>query len=160
MKTLKNKKKLSREEPQVAQDAALLGPGLHLGTIELLTANHFGVRLLDGRRVTASLSSRVHLALVQECLREQRPMMLVDTSLGPEIVGALQVAPSIAPDIDGNLTIQAKAIRLEAAESLRFEAGKSELRLNKDGRARIKAERAVFDVSSNLRIYSALVELP
>lgn len=137
-----------------------LGPGLHMGVIELLTRDSYGVRLLDGRRISARCSPYVHTALVEECLREQRPMLLSDGAQGPEIVGALQVAPSIAPDIDGNLTISARQVSLKAENGVRVESGRSELRLSEDGRVRLTAERAVFDVASNLRIYSSLVELP
>lgn len=137
-----------------------LGPGLQMGVIELLAGDSYGVRLLDGRRTSARRSPYVHVALVEECLREQRPMLLSDGAKGAEIVGALQVAPSIAPDIDGNLNISARQLNLKAENGVRVESGRSELRLGEDGRVRLTAERAVLDVASNLRIYSSLVELP
>src|SRR5690606_12681568 len=137
-----------------------LGPGLQLGVIELLAGETYGARLLDGRRSSARRSRYVHVALVEECLREQRPMLFCDGAKGPEIVGALQVAPSIAPDRDGNLTISARQLNLKAESGVRVESGRSELRLGEEGRVRLTAERAVFDVAGNLRIYSSLVELP
>lgn len=150
------------EKDEESQSVALghLGPGLQMGVIELLAGNSYGVRLLDGRRVSARCSPYVHVALVEECLREQRPMLLSEGATGPEIVGALQVAPSMACDIDGNLTISARQLSLKAENGVRVESGRSELRLGEDGRVRLTAERAVFDVASNLRIYSSLVELP
>ncbi len=138
----------------------LMGPGLHLGIIELLSEDSLKVRLLAGRRLSARVSPLVHFQLVQECLRDQRPMILVDSERGAEVVGALQVAPSLALDREGNLNIKARTVRLQGTESIRLEAGRSELRLHEDGRTRLTSERTVMDAASSLRIYSASVELP
>src|SRR3954471_11024747 len=83
-----------------------LGPGLHPGLVERIAIASseggpqrvYQVRLPTGRPVTASLGPGVAAALVDECSREGRNVVLMDGPLGVLIAGALQTAPSPTPD--------------------------------------------------------------
>lgn len=137
-----------------------LGPGLHAGTIELRSGRSYRVRTTAGARLRAALGDGVDPGLADECLRASRLVILCDTERGPTIVGALQTTRSIVHEPDGTLAIEGKTIRLRAEKSLRIEAGPVSLTLDAAGTARAEGDRMVIDMSSNVRVLSALVELP
>jgi hypothetical protein len=143
--------------------AVRLPPGLHAAFVDSRDARDDSLRvtLLDGRRSRARLAPHVQRALLDQCLAHRLMVLLSDGDV-PVVVGALQTAPLPFVDRDGTLTIEARRLRLRAHEELRLEAGANTVLIEMDdeGRVKLRCERAVFDVASNLRIYSALVELP
>jgi hypothetical protein len=147
--------------------AFTLGPGIHPGVIEVLEVSETAsarsglrVRLLTGERIAAVLGDGVDLALAEECLRDARTVMLADTSRGPTVLGALQTTRSLERLPDGTIAIDADRIRLRAKKAVILEAGEVSLRLEADGTVHTEGERMLIDMSSNLRVLSALVELP
>jgi hypothetical protein len=137
-----------------------LGPGLHAGFIEMSLDGTYGVRLASGARGTAVLGDGVEPELAEECKRDSRLVVLCDTERGPTIVGALQTARSVVRTADGALSISARTIRLQAEERLQIEAGRVALRVDKGGEMRAQGDKMVIDMGSNVRVLSALVELP
>jgi hypothetical protein len=139
---------------------AALGPGIHPGVIEMLVGPSFRIRLLSGPRISAVLGDEVDAVLAEQCLRDGRTVMLAETSRGPTILGALQTTRSLERLPDGTLALEAKKIRLRAKEGVTIEAGESSLRVRADGTVQTEGERMLIDMSSNVRVLSALVELP
>ena len=138
-----------------------LGPGLHLVHVDLGSGQATTVRTLDGRRLAAALGDDLDAALVDECRRTGRMMIACDTSRGPTLMGALQTRKAVEHDPDGNLVIAAKSVRIAAEEGVSLEAGASaSLALSSAGKARMTGDRMVIDMSANVRVLSALVELP
>ena len=137
-----------------------LGPGLHAGWIELRGNGAFRVRTMTGERMSAVLGDDVDVALAEECLRASRLVILADTDRGPTILGALQTTRSLVREPDGTVSLKAKSIRLQVDESMVLEAGPVVLKLNADGTMRTEGNRMVIDMGSNVRVLSALVELP
>jgi hypothetical protein len=140
-----------------------LGPGLHGGFVEARDAREGALRisLMDGRATRAILAPHVHPDLVPQCM-SLRTMVLLADGHPPVVVGALQTAPAPIVDRDGALTIAAERIHLRANQELRLETGENSvlIEMGADGKVRLRCERGVFDVAANLRIHSALVELP
>jgi hypothetical protein len=140
-----------------------LPPGLHGGFIEAHDARDRSLRvtLLDGRRTRAVLASHVQQGLLEQCMAHRLMALLSDADI-PIVVGVLQTGPAPVVDRDGTLTVDAKRIRLRASQELRLEAGPNSVLIEMDdeGKLKLRCERGVFDVAANLRIYSALVELP
>jgi hypothetical protein len=137
-----------------------LGPGIHPGTIEMHVDGCYRVRLLEGTRLTALLGDGVDVALAEECLRDGRTVMLAQTSRGATILGALQTTRSLEVSPDGTLLLQARRIRLRAKEAVVVEAGDASVRVQADGTVRTEGETMLIDMTSNVRVLSALVELP
>ena len=138
-----------------------LGPGLHLVHVDLGTRDATMVRTLDGRRLSAILADEVSPLLLAECRRAGRMMIVCETQHGPTIVGALQTAPAIAHEPDGTLVLEAVRVRITADEGITLEAGtRAKIALESTGKARLVGDRMVIDMSSNVRVLSALVELP
>jgi hypothetical protein len=137
-----------------------LGPGLHALHIDLFADGECRVRTLTGERMRAVVGDAVDPALVEECLRFGRMVIGADTERGPTVIGALQTTRSLSHEPDGTVVLEAKEIRLRARERVRVEAGASSLSLQKAGRSNLRGERLVIDMSSNVRVLSALVELP
>jgi hypothetical protein len=140
-----------------------LQPGLHGGFVDAHDARDGSLRvtLMDGRRTRAALASHVHPDLVTQCIT-QRSMVLLSDGDPPCVVGALQTAPSPVVESGGAVSIAADRIHLRANQELRLEAGVNTvlIEMGDDGKVRLRCERGIFDVAANLRIYSALVELP
>ncbi|HSN99769.1 MAG TPA: hypothetical protein VLS89_15845 [Candidatus Nanopelagicales bacterium] len=138
-----------------------LGPGLHLVHLDLGAAGATAVRTLDGRRLAAFVADEVDPALIAECRRAGRPMIACDAERGPTIVGALQTAPSVQRERDGTLVLSGKRVRVVAEQGVTLEAGAAAaMSLEASGKARVVGDRMVIDMSSNVRVLSALVELP
>lgn len=141
--------------------AGALGPGMHPGRIELRAAEgSYRVRLDAGRVVAAALGAGVSPALAEECLRDGRTVILLDSPRGAVIAGALQVAPSLAPDERGTLAIDARHIRLRAAESLSLEVPGAGLLVEPGGAVRLEGDKLVIDMAAMVRIFSARVDIP
>jgi hypothetical protein len=137
-----------------------LGPGLHAGRLESVSNGRFLVRLATGTRIHAAVDEDVDPALAEECLREGRRVIVTDGERGPVIIGALQTAPSIARREDGNLSLEARDVRIRASRALVLEAGPVTLRVDKSGVLRLDGERMVVDMGAVVRFVTPLVELP
>jgi hypothetical protein len=110
--------------------------------------------------VTATLDRGVAAALVEECLREGRNVVMMDGPKGVVIAGALQVATSPAADAHGTLALEARHLRLRATETLELEVPGSSLRFEPGGAVRIEGDRLVIDMAALVRIFSSRVEIP
>jgi hypothetical protein len=88
-------------------------------------------------------------------------MIACDTERGVTIVGALQTAPSVEREPDGTLVLSGTRVRILAEKGVSVEAGAAaSMALESTGKARLAGDRMVIDMSSNVRVLSALVELP
>lgn len=137
-----------------------LGPGAHLGKVELLTGTTARVRLLGGAHLQVEIAPEVEPLFVEECLRHGRTVILADGESGPLLVGALQTSRAIHHGVDGTLEIDARTIRLRAESSIAVEVGSVAIRAEHGGTLRLEGERLSVDVSSVVRFLSARVELP
>ena len=151
--------------------AAPLGPGLHPGHIELGPAVSeqdglkaarpmYRVRLVTGRKIAAVLCAGVSPTFAQECMRDGRTVILMDTAYGIGIAGALQVVSSPTPDERGTLSLEAKHIRVRADQSLSLEVPGANLQIEQNGVLRMEGDRLIIDMAAIVRIFSARVELP
>jgi len=141
--------------------AERLGPGLHLVYLDLGPADAPVVRTLDGRRIAASIGDGVDPRLIAECRRTGRMMIVCEMERGVTIVGALQTAPSVEREPDGTLLLEGTRVRIVAEKGVTVEAGaNASMALESTGKARMVGDRMVIDMSSNVRVLSALVELP
>lgn len=154
------KAKVGTRKREAAARPEALGAGLHAGTIELRSGASYRVRTTAGTQIRAVLGDGIDPELAVECLRASRLVILCDTERGPTILGALQTTRSMVHEPDGTLTIEAKAIHLRAEKGIRIEAGQASITLDEAGAMRTEGERLVIDMSSNVRVLSALVELP
>jgi len=147
--------------------ASALGPGLHPGRIELASAEgngerprSFRVRVQGGKLVSATLGPGVLPALAEECMREGRTVVLVDGPGGIQIAGALQTAPTLTPDAQGTLALEAKHLRVRAERSIAIEVPGGSLTMEQEGLVRIEGDKLVLDMAALVRIFSARVEIP
>lgn len=140
-----------------------LGPGLHPASVEMIVAGErptFAVRLPDDRRLVIPPAAGVDPSFIEACLREGRTVVLMDTPAGPVIAGALQTAAAPAADARGTLAVEARHLRLRAAETIEIEVPGARLRLDPGGAARLEGDRLVIDMAALVRIFSARVEVP
>lgn len=150
-----------KKQPRSTVPSAALGPGIHAAMVELNEGASYRVKLLDGRRVTATPAHAVSLKLIDECLRARRTVMLADGERGPIILGALQTDPTPRVDPEsGAFEVEAKHIRLRADATIAFRVGSTSLALDQLGVARIEGEQMVIDVAALARVLAAKVELP
>lgn len=165
----------ARPARALAPRRAALGPGLHPGRIELRGAaadpgeraqhgpaaqGSYRVRLASGRVVAAALGQGVSPALADECMRDGRTVILMDGPHGVVIAGALQVAPSFAPDERGTMTVDARHLRLRAGESIALEVPGASLQIDPNGAVRVEGDKLVIDMAAMVRIFSARVDIP
>ncbi len=154
----KSSRKPRLEAVPPAQPA--LSPGLHGAVVELRTKTGFRVRSMAGERFAAVLGDGVEVELVDECMRTGRMAIVCQTVRGPTIVGALQTTRSIVRDANGAVTLDAREIKIRGKQRVLLQAGEVTLVLDESGRLRTTGERMVIDMSSNVKVLSALVELP
>jgi hypothetical protein len=149
-----------------------LGPGLHVGQIELCISSQsrlrsgagrlgqrYRVRLQNGQRLMAGLAPEVQVPFAQQCLRESRPVLLMDTPQGPCIAGALQVACSPSVDHHGVLALTGQHLRLQADRSLSIEVPDARLTLDQEG-MRLDGDKLIIDMAAIVRILTAQVDIP
>src|SRR4051812_36991680 len=120
--------------------AHAVGAGLHAASVELVSGGSLRLRLPSGERITAVLGDGVERELVEECMRERRHVIVCDSPRGPLVLGALQTARVIARDERGNLTLEAKDVRIVAERLLVLEAGAAALRLERAGVLKAEGE--------------------
>ena len=148
--------------------AALLGPGLHPALVERIAPAPidearpawYQVRLVDGRTLRAALAPGVTPALIDTCAREGRNVVLMEGPAGVLIAGALQTAPTPAPDARGTLALEARHLRLRGTETLEIEVPGASLRMEPGGALRLEGDRLVIDMAALVRIFSGRVEIP
>lgn len=143
-----------------APSSAILSPGLHAGHVELVSDTTVCVRTLDGRRLTCRLTDGVERALIEQCMSSNQLVILAAAGDHALILGALQTHRAFRPDAEGNLVIEGKRVQLHAEQELELKTGDSALKLNRNGKLRVNGHRLVLDVTTNVRVLSALVELP
>jgi hypothetical protein len=151
-------KEQARRAAQRVDEA--LGPGLHAATIEMKAGRAYRVHVADGRRLSATLGDHVEGALVEECLRTGREVILVATPRGARIVGALQTALPTERREGGVLTVRAEELRLQAGRRFVLEVGEVGVTAEESGLVRMEGNRMVIDMSAAVRILSASLELP
>jgi hypothetical protein len=137
--------------------AATVGPGLHLGTVDLQIDGAYVVRLTAGARVTARLDPEVPASFVEECMRSKKRVLVVDDERGATIVGALERPVDVRP---ASVAIHGEIVRLSAEKELTLQVGELCIRLDQTGTARLKGRQLVVDAASLVRFLSARVELP
>lgn len=140
--------------------SALLTPGLHAAHLEMASERSFRIRLLGGQRVLARLGDGVERELVEQCLRSNQLVIVTATETDVLILGALQTQRTFHREPDGTLMIESKRVEVRAEDEVQLRSGASAVKLREDGRVRINGHRMVLDVDTNVRVLSALVELP
>jgi hypothetical protein len=156
----RSKGPVSKQSAKVVPTPEVLGPGLHGAKIEMRVGAKVRLRCLDGRRVMAVLADGLDARLADECLRSGRMVVACDGPWGPTVAGALQTELPVFREVNGTVVVDGKEIRLTAARRLVIEAGTSSLRLEHEGVVRAEGNRMVIDMGANVRVLSALVELP
>lgn len=147
--------------PSVAASSEALGPGLHPVTLQqALRGERFRVATLAGQSLEAQLGDGVALALAEHCLSTGRFMLAAPSPRGLLLLGALQTELGPQTQPDGTLVIAAKRIELRADEELQARGGTSALKLQAEGKVRMNGHRLTIDMDANVRVLSALVELP
>ncbi|MDC3955575.1 hypothetical protein [Polyangium jinanense] len=131
--------------------AGLLGPGAHIGEVEAREGGGYRVRLACGREVTVTVGPGVEEALVEEAMRERRPVIVADGVEGACIFGALQTRAARAPQPE---------LVLEAEKRLVLRVGRARVELLADGTVRISGQAATLDMPRAIRLLSALTEIP
>jgi hypothetical protein len=133
-----------------------VGPGLHLGKVELASDGAYVVRLMNGERVTARLDTGIAPDFVDQCTRSGKRLVVADGERGAVIVGALE-RPSSSPSAK---TVHSETLHLRVDKELVIEVGKYGIRLDGSGAAHVKTRQIVIDAASLARFLSARVELP
>jgi hypothetical protein len=137
-----------------------LGPGMHAGTVELQSDGSYRVALASGGHVRAHLETGLSVRFVEGCMKSGQKVLLLDTPRGPEIMGALHAPRELPGGEEESVELKGKTIRLRATDEVQIQVGKSTLRLDKTGAARLEGRKLVVDVASLIRFLSARVELP
>jgi hypothetical protein len=137
-----------------------LPAGLHGVIVELRTREGFRVRSMAGERFVAVVGDGVEVELLEECMRTGRMAIACQTVRGPTLVGGLQTTRSLVREADGSVWLDAQEIKLRGKKKLHLQAGTVTLVLDDSGRLQTAGERMVIDMSSNVKVLSALVELP
>jgi hypothetical protein len=142
-------------------DPEPLGPGLHAAWIELATDTVFRVRTASGRKLDAKLANEVEREWINQCFSQNQMVIVSDSPLGPLILGALQTRRQLAREADGTLAFEANRIELRAEQEIVIRTGnEAAVKLQRTGKVRINGHRLLIDASANVRVLSALVELP
>ena len=136
---------------------AIVGAGLHLGTVDLQADDAYVVRLTSGVRVTARLDPEIPASFVEECMRAKKRVLVVDEERGPTIVGALDRPLDSRRNA---VAIHGESVRISADKELTLQVGDLSIKLDRTGVARLKGRQLVIDAASLVRFLSARVELP
>lgn len=137
-----------------------LGPGVHAGVLELEANGSYRVALLGGGHVRARREKGLSARFVESCMRTGQKVMLHDTPRGPEILGALHAPRELPAGEADSVELSGKTVRLRASDEIVLQVGKTTLRLDVSGAARLEGRRLVLDVASLIKLLSARVELP
>jgi hypothetical protein len=114
------------------------------------------VHTFAGERTEARLARDVDEALAEECLREQRTVLVTQGEDGvPVILGALQTSGSGAAARSCG-----KRIEIEAEEGLVLRVGKAALVMEKDGTVKLVGQKMSMNLTEVVRVLSTRCELP
>jgi hypothetical protein len=154
------KKHAARRAPARSATPLNAGSGFALAKVEMRSGDRYRVRTTGGLGLIADVAPGVERAFVDECLRQGRLVVLVDGEDRPTIAGALQTSRAFGVDPDGQLSVNASAIRLKAEQTLRIEAGEVAITVDRAGVLRLEGDKMVIDMGALIRLLSARVELP
>jgi hypothetical protein len=134
-----------------------LAPGLHAATIELALKGSFRLRTMTGERVKARLGPGVDPALMEECLKWRRTVLVTAGPKGAIIVGAVQVTASQRHE---NVRLEGVEIELSASNKIAFRVGKALFVIDANGAILMVGETTTMKMAKAVRVRSANVELP
>lgn len=159
-RTAKTEKRTAAARAEPDRRAALLGPGLHAAGVDARTSDGFRVRTLDGQVLDATLDAGVEDALVAECLRHGRRVLVADGASGPVVLGALQTTRTVGYERDGSLRLSGTEVGIKAEGMVRLETGQVTITLDPRGNVRMEGNKMVVDMSTLVRFLAARLELP
>lgn len=136
-----------------------LAPGLHAATIELGAKGTYRVRLASGERIRVKLADGVAPALVDECRRTRRTVLVTRGAEGPVIIGAVQTQPS-AEGAREKLRLDAEEVEIAAERAIVLRVGKAVLVLDESGAIRLTGEGVTLRAGKAVKVMAADVELP
>jgi hypothetical protein len=140
---------------------ASLGPGVHPARIDLRAGDRYSVHTFAGERTEARLARGVEEALAEECLREQRTVLVTQGEDGvPVILGALQTARGASPGAGGAARPCGKRVEIRAEEGLVLRVGQAALVMEKDGTVKIVGQKMSMNLAEVVRVLSTRCELP
>lgn len=143
------------------QAAPALAPGIHLGRIEMLSGAVYSVSVGPRRSVMVELAEGFEAAFAEECLREQRPVIVsVDEDGRAVLAGALQTTRGVSRDREGSARIEATRLDLRAEEGATIAVGRTLLRIDRRGAVKIVGDKMTLDITEVVRVLSARCELP
>ncbi len=121
----------------------------------------YSVSLGRRRAVVAELADGFEPAFAEECLREQRPVLVsVDEDGRVVLAGALQTSRSVSRDREGSARIEAKRLDLRAEDGATITVGRTMLRIDRHGAVKIVGDKMTLDITEVVRVLSARCELP
>ncbi len=149
------------EAPEApASGAQWRAPALDVATLDRAEADAYLVVLPDGTTHQATLGPGVDPELAQQCLREQRPMLVRTVGSELLLIGALQTQVSPVSSRDGVVTVSGRHVRLEGEREVELAAGQGRLSFKGDGKLSLLGERLTMHVASLVKIIASKVELP
>ncbi len=146
------------EKKRVAVKKAL-GPGVHLGVVEMRSGSSYRVKLMAGGHARATRGPGVGAAAVDRWMDQAQTVVLADGDRGPLLVGALE-KPLDDEGRGGARLVSGRSIRIDAEDEITLTVGSISLKLNKAGAAELKGEKLVIDVAAIMKVLAARVELP
>jgi len=156
----KTRTRSAARQHDVPAAAAALAPGVHPGRIEVRSRDTWRVRLWDGTMVRARPADEIEPALLDECFRARRTVLVAAGPSGAVILGALQTSCAPARDSDGALRVRGRRVEIQADQGIELRVGASAIRLDEKGVIKMVGNRMTLDVAAVVRVLSALVELP
>ena len=158
-KVVKLAKKPAASASRSPSSEPKLAPGISAGTLQRVIEGVCRVELVSGGAVSARIGPGVSPALVEECLRERRTVLVTQGRDGPVMLGTVQTAPSIEKSAE-HVRVEGREVELVASDKLSLRVGRSALELDEDGVLRLAGKRLTIDVAALVRVLSAKVELP
>ena len=135
-------------------------PTLDVARLDRAKDGRYVVKLPDGEEHVAELSPDVSPQLAEECLRQERPMLVRQHSDGLVLVGALQTQPSPLREQGGVVTLSGRDIQIEADRRFDVEVGPTRLTLERSGKLSLLGERLTMHIASLIKLIASKVELP
>ncbi|HHH28752.1 MAG TPA: hypothetical protein ENK57_10470 [Polyangiaceae bacterium] len=161
MKPVPNPVPLDEAPEAPASGAQWRAPALDVATLDRAEGEGYLAVLPDGTTRPATLSAVVDPELAEQCLREQRPMLVRAAGDELQIVGALQTQASPLTTRDGVVTLTGRRVQLEAEQDVILSTGAdTRLSLARNGKFSLIGERLTMHVASLVKIIGSRVELP
>src|SRR5262245_37589310 len=122
--------------------SVVLAPGMHLGRIEMQSGAVYSVSVGSRQSAMAELAEGFEAAFAEECLREQRAVVLAVSDDGKAVLaGALQTSRSISRDREGSARIEARRLDLRAEDGATIAVGRTLLRIDRQGAVKIVGDK-------------------